>query len=202
MIEIIDYLEEILPNASCELLYKKDYEFLIAIMLSAQTTDKKVNQVTPVLFNKYKNLKELKTAKKEEIAQIIRILGTQNIKAKNIIIIATILEKYQTVPNDRKLLESLPGIGRKTTNLFLANIYNEPYMAVDTHISRVTKRLNLVKETDDVLKIEKKLIKLIPKEKITKLHHQLVLFGRYYCTAKNPKCTDCGLKKLCQYKIK
>ncbi len=200
MIEIINYLNNLLPNAKCELKYNKDYELLIATMLSAQTTDKKVNLVTPTLFEKYNSLTQLKNANEKDIVEIIKILGTQNIKAKNIIDIATKLEKYEKIPNDRKLLESLKGVGRKTTNVFLANIYNEPCIAVDTHVLRVSKRLKLVKENDDVIKAEKKLTKKFKKEHLVKLHHQLVLFGRYYCTAKNPKCENCGLKKQCNYK--
>ena len=104
------------------------------------------------------------------------------------------------IPNDRKFLESLPGVGRKTTNVVLSNIYNEPCIAVDTHVERVSKRLGLAKPKDDVLTIEKKLTKKIPKEKLCRMHHQLVLFGRYYCTAKNPKCEECELKEICKYK--
>ncbi len=201
MNEIVDYLDKILPNAKCELNYTHDYEFLIVIMLSAQTTDKRVNEVSKVLFNKYKTVEELSIADIKDIKKIIHPLGTYNVKAKHVIDIANILKNYDVVPNDRNLLESLPGVGRKTANVFLSNIYNEPCIAVDTHVSRVSIRLGLAKKNDDVLVIEKKLNKAFKKNQLQTLHHQLVLFGRYYCKAKNPLCDTCELKKRCKYKI-
>ena len=199
MNEIIDYLDELIPDARCELNYNKDYELVIATMLSAQTTDKRVNMVTAVLFTKYPSLEDLKNAKVEDIISIIRSIGTFNKKAHNVIGIASVLNEYGYVPNNRELLESLPGVGRKTTNVVLSNIYNEPCIAVDTHVSRVSKRLGIAKEKDDVLTIEKKLNKFFPKEKLARLHHQMVLFGRYYCKAQNPLCENCKLKNICNY---
>lgn len=200
MLEIVNYMDELFPNPRCELNYTKDYELLIAVMLSAQTTDKRVNEVTKVLFCKYPSLEALSKANKGDIIDIIRSIGTYNRKAENVINIAQKLVKNGGfVPNDRKFLESLDGVGRKTTNVVLSNIYNEPYMAVDTHVSRVSKRLGLAKEKDDVLVIEKKLTKKIPIEKISRMHHQLVLFGRYYCKAINPNCNNCKLKEKCKY---
>lgn len=201
MNEIIDYLDELIPNAVCELNYRKDYELLIAVMLSAQTTDKRVNMVTEVLFNKYPTLELLRDADINDIINIIRPIGTFQKKASNIKNIASKLidEANGMVPNDRQFLESLSGVGRKTTNVVLSNLYNEPCMAVDTHVSRVSKRLGLAKENDDVLKIEEKLTKKIPKDKISRMHHQLVLFGRYYCKATNPLCDECKLKNRCKY---
>lgn len=192
------YLDELIPNPRCELEYKTDYELLIATMLSAQTTDKKVNEVTKILFKKYPNLKQLSQANIEEIKNIIKPIGTFNKKAKNVIEIAQKLEKIGYVPNDRTYLESLPGVGRKTTNVVLSNIYNEPCIAVDTHVSRVSKRLGLAKETDDVRKIEEKLTKKFKKENLCRLHHQLILFGRYYCKAQNPQCDNCKLSDICK----
>ncbi len=200
MNEIVNYLDKILPDAKCELNYTHDYEFLIVIMLSAQTTDKRVNQVSKILFDKYKTLNELENASLLDIKKIIMPLGTFNIKAKNLLEIAKSLSSYEKVPNDRKYLESLPGVGRKTANVFLSNIYNVPCIAVDTHVSRVSIRLGLAKKTDDVLTIEKKLTKKFPKDKLFSLHHQLVLFGRYYCKAKKPLCDECELKSICKYK--
>ena len=201
MNEIIDYLEELIPHAVCELNYNKDYELLIAVMLSAQTTDKRVNMVTGVLFEKYPSLEALRDADINDIIDIISPIGTFKKKASNIVSIAnSLLEKSNgIVPNDREFLESLSGVGRKTTNVVLSNLYNEPCIAVDTHVSRVSKRLGLAKESDDVLKIEKKLTKKIPKAKLTRMHHQLVLFGRYYCKAINPECSNCRLKDMCKY---
>lgn len=201
MTDIIDYLEEILPNAKCELNYTKDYELLLAVMLSAQTTDKRVNMVTQVLFDKYPTLEALRDADINDIMNIIRPIGTFHKKALNIQSIASTLLKETggIVPYDRAFLESLNGVGRKTANVVLSNLYNEPVIAVDTHVSRVSKRLGLSKENDDVLVIEKKLTKKIPKEKLNKMHHQLVLFGRYYCKAINPLCMECKLKDKCKY---
>ena len=198
MKEIIDYLNEIIPDPKCELNYNKDYELLIATMLSAQTTDKRVNEVTNILFNKYKNLEELRNASVTDIKEIIKPLGTYNKKALNIIGIANKLkESNDIVPNDRDFLEKLPGVGRKTTNVVLSNIYNEPYIAVDTHVQRVSKRLGITK-SDDVLVTEKKLYKFFKDENYCRLHHQLLLFGRYYCKAIKPSCDNCKLKNICK----
>lgn len=202
MNEIIEYFDELIPNPKCELNYTKDYELLIATMLSAQTTDKRVNMVTDILFKKYPNLEDLKNADVNDIMEIIKPIGTFRKKANNVIGIATKLCEFGYVPNDRDLLESLPGVGRKTTNVVLSNIYNEPCIAVDTHVARVSKRLNIAKENDDVLVIEKKLNKFFPKDKLSRLHHQMVLFGRYYCKAQNPECEHCKLKEHCNYKKK
>lgn len=199
---IIDYLDYLFPNPRCELNYTKDYELLIAVMLSAQTTDKRVNKVTDILFKKYPSLEELERADINDLIKIIKPIGTFNKKANNIKLIATHLinECNGIVPNDRTYLESLPGVGRKTTNVVLANLYNVPCIAVDTHVSRVSIRLKLAKEKDDVLTIEKKLTKKFPKEKLVRLHHQLVLFGRYHCKAISPDCTNCQLKDICRRK--
>jgi len=204
MIEIINYLDKLFPNPKCELEYTKDYELLIAVMLSAQTTDKRVNMVTRILFNKYDSLESLATADINDIIEIIKPIGTFNKKASNIISIAKSLinDKNGIVPNDRNYLESLSGVGRKTTNVVLSNLYDVPCIAVDTHVSRVSKRLSIAKKNDDVLIIEKKLNKKFPKEKLCRLHHQLVLFGRYYCKAKNPLCENCELKNICKEKKK
>lgn len=204
MIEIINYLESLFPDPRCELNYSKDYELLLAVMLSAQTTDKRVNMVTSILFNKYDTLNKLASADINDIIEIIRPIGTFNKKAQNIIKISNDLLVNQNgiVPNDRKYLESLPGVGRKTTNVVLANLYNVPCIAVDTHVARVSKRLGLAKPSDDVLAIERKLNKKFPKENLARLHHQLVLFGRYYCKSKNPLCSNCKLKNICTYKKK
>ncbi|MDD2518910.1 MAG: endonuclease III [Bacilli bacterium] len=202
--EIIDYLEELFPNADCELNYSKDYELLLAVMMSAQTTDVRVNMVTAILFKKYPNLESLANADIEDIMAIIKPIGTYKKKSQNIIDIANKLLKEQNgiVPQDREYLESLPGVGRKTTNVILSILYKEPVLAVDTHVSRVSVRLGLVNKKDDVLTIEKKLTKLIPKDKINKLHHQLIFFGRYHCKARNPECQKCKLINICKDDIR
>ena len=198
--DLIRVLDEYYPGARCELNYTRDYELLIATVLSAQCTDKRVNEVTKVLFAKY-NLAGLKNADIKDIEAIIRPCGSHTKKAQYIKTIATrLIDDYNgTVPNNREYLESLPGVGRKTCNVVLSNIYDVPAIAVDTHVSRVSKRLGLAKEDDDVLVIEQKLMKKFPKDKWSRLHHQFVLFGRYHCTARNPKCNDCLLKSKCKY---
>ena len=203
MNNILNYLEELFPNPVCELHYQKDYELLMAVMLSAQTTDKRVNMVTAILFSTYPNLKAMEEAPIEEIINIIRPIGTYTKKANNLKEIAhRLLEIGGKVPNDRAFLESLSGVGRKTANVVLSNLFQEPCLAVDTHVTRVSKRLNLAQEEDDVLTIEKKLTQLFPEEKLGKLHHQLVLFGRYHCKAANPACSECKIKELCRYEKK
>lgn len=197
MNEIIDYLDELIPDAECELNYNKDYELLLAVMLSAQTTDKRVNMVTKVLFEKYPTLEDLNKADINDIINIIRPIGTFKRKASNIKSIVSKLLDIGYVPNDREFLESLDGVGRKTTNVVLSNLYNVPCIAVDTHVKRVSNRLG-ISDSSDVLKIEEDLNNFFPKEKLVRLHHQLVLFGRYYCKAKNPSCDTCKLKNICK----
>lgn len=199
--EIESYLEELYPNPEMELNYNKDYELVIAIMLSAQTTDKRVNTVTPILFEKYDNLEKLSDADMEDVANIIKPIGTHHKKAKFIKMIAKdLLDKCNgVVPNNRELLESMPGIGRKTTNVILSTLFHVPALAVDTHVSRVSKRLGLAEDCDNVTIIEQKLMKKIAKDKWGKRHYQLVLFGRYHCTAIKPNCSPCKLKNICKF---
>ena len=201
---ILEYLEELFPNPKSELNFNKDYELLIAVMLSAQTTDKRVNMVTKELFSKYPSLEELSKANIEDVKKIIKPVGTFNIKSRNVILIAkSLLDNYNgIVPNNRDYLESLSGVGRKTTNVVLAILYNEPCIAVDTHVSRVSKRLKIAYKNDDVLTIEKKLMKNFNKNELLKLHHQLLLFGRYHCKALNPLCDKCKLKDICIRDVK
>ena len=195
------YLDELIPNPKCELDYFNDYSLLIAIMLSAQTTDKRVNEVTKILFNKYKTLEELKKADYNELKDIIKPLGNYTRKAFNVKEIARILcDNYQSkVPEEREILESLPGVGRKTTNVFFAEYLNKAAIAVDTHVERVSKRLDLVNEKANVLMIEKALMQNIKKENWGKRHLQLVLFGRYYCKALKPNCDECKLQNICSF---
>lgn len=202
MNNILNYLNSLYPDAKCELIYHKDYELLIAVMLSAQTTDKRVNKVTNVLFSKYDSLEKLADANFNDISNIVRELGNYTKKSKAIIDISkSLLTNYNgVVPNNRIYLESLPMVGRKTTSVVLANLFNVPNIAVDTHVSRVSKRLGLAKEKDDVIKVEKKLKKFFPKESWIKVHHQLVLFGRYRCKAIKPECNLCRLSDICKYK--
>ena len=201
---INDKLDIMFPDARCELEYNKDYELLIATVLSAQCTDKRVNSCTKELFSKYKDLTSLSKANKRDIEDIIRSCGNQVKKSGYILEIAKKLlnECDGKVPNDREYLEKLPGVGRKTTNVVLSNIYDVPAIAVDTHVARVSKRLRLANKNDDVLDIEKKLMKKIPKDKWSKSHHQLVLFGRYICKAQKPECERCLFYEECNSKDK
>ena len=202
-IELIEsYLDELFPNPKCELNYNTDYELLIAIMLSAQSTDKRVNTVTPIIFSKYKSLDELSRADLKELENIIHPVGSFRKKSLYTKEIAKLLvEKYNGVlPTDREVLESFPGIGRKTVNVFLSEYYGYPAIAVDTHVERVSKRLKLANIKDNVLDVERKLMKKINKENWAKRHLQLVLFGRYYCKAVKPECDTCKLRDICRNK--
>ena len=196
-------LDKMIPNPKCELNYNRDYELLIATVLSAQCTDKRVNEVTSVLFSNY-DIYGLSKAKKSDVEKIIRSVGTSSRKSDFVIKIAqSLVENYNgVVPNNRDYLESLPGVGRKTCNVVLSNLFDVPAIAVDTHVERVSKRLGIAKRLDNVLTVEKKLMKKIPKELWSRSHHQLVLFGRYICKAKKPECEQCSFYEDCKSKEK
>lgn len=199
-----EYLDYLFPDPKCELIYNSDYELLIAIVLSAQTTDKRVNTVTPILFSTYPNLNELKNALVSDLEGILRPIGSFRKKAMYVKGIAEMLDdKYDgKVPVDRDVLESFPGVGRKTVNVFFSEYYNIPAIAVDTHVDRVSKRLGLVAKSDNVEKIEKKLMRKFAKDVWGRRHLQLVLFGRYKCKAIKPECRDCLLIDICKEKKK
>lgn len=198
---IEEYLDELFPNPKCELNYSNEYELLINIMLSAQTTDKRVNIVTKELYSKYNSLEKLSKADINDIKNIIHSLGNYNKKSEYIKEISTaLITKYNgIVPKNRSELEALPGIGRKTVNVFLSELNIDAQIAVDTHVNRVSKRLSLAKEKDNVLEVEKKLKRIFKRVNWNKRHLQLVLFGRYYCKAKSPLCESCKLKDICNY---
>lgn len=200
MNRIENYLDELYPNPKPELKFNTDYELLIAVMLSAQTTDKRVNEVTKILFNKY-TLEEISNARVEDLEEIIHPLGSFRKKAIYTKKIAKILvnDYNGKVPNDKGKLVKLPGVGRKTANVFLSEYYSYPAIAVDTHVERVSKRLYLASSNDSVLEVEKKLQKRFPKKDWSKRHLQLVLFGRYHCKAIKPNCSQCKLKDICRY---
>lgn len=201
MSRIEEYLDYLFPEPKCELNYKTDYELLIAIMLSAQSTDKRVNSVTPVIFEKYSTLKALKEAKLEDLEVIIRPVGSYRKKSLYTKEIARrLVDEFDgVVPTDREVLESFPGIGRKTVNVFLSEFYNYPAIAVDTHVERVSKRLGLINNKATPVDVEKKLEKMFEKDIHIKLHHQLIHFGRYHCLARNPQCANCKLVTFCKY---
>jgi len=199
--ELEDYLMELYPNAKCELKYDCDYQLLIAVVLSAQTTDKRVNAVDEILFSKYPTIKDIADADVEDLMEIVRPLGTASRKGVFVKKIANILvDKYDgKVPNDREALEKMPGVGHKTANVVLSNLFGVPAIAVDTHVMRVSKRLGLVKADADVKAIEKKLMQQFDKCNWSLRHHQLVLFGRYHCKAKGQDCSNCKLNGVCKY---
>ena len=202
--KLIEYLDYLFPNPKCELTYQTDYQLLMAVVLSAQSTDKRVNSVTPIIFSKYPTLEELANASLTDLEDIIRPVGSFRKKASYLKGIASRLvnEFDGVVPTDRDILESFPGVGRKTVNVFLAEFYHYPAIAVDTHVERVSKRLKLAYQKDSVLDVERKLMKKVPKERRAKFHLQMVLFGRYYCKAVKPLCKDCPLKEYCREKKK
>ena len=195
---IVSYLDSLFEDPKCELNYTKDYELVLSVMLSAQTTDKGVNRVTSKLYKKYDTLQKLNTLSIKEIEDYIRSIGFYRVKSINFKKIVERLLEIGYVPNDRKFLESLPGVGRKTASVVLAHLFNEPSFAVDTHVFRVSKRLGITKEKDDVLVTEKKLKNYFNKEEWNRVNSQFVLFGRYYCTSQNPKCENCKLKSICK----
>ena len=201
MDERLQYVLDKFPDAKCELTYNNIFQLVIAVALSAQTTDKRVNQVTKILFDKYKTLEELSKAPLEDIEKIIMSIGTFKKKSVFIKEIANSLLKDHNgmVPNDRAYLETLSGVGRKTTNVFLSEYYKVPSIAVDTHVERVSKRLKLAKQKSTVTEVEKSLMKKIPKENWIKTHHQLIFFGRYHCKAISPNCANCKLTNICKY---
>ena len=204
MNEIGNTLDILFPNPKCELIYRNDYQLLIAVVLSAQSTDKRVNSVTPIIFKKYPSLNVLKEANLEDLESIIRPVGSFRKKAFYVKEIARIIdEEYSgVVPTNRDSLLKLPGVGRKTINVFLSEYYNEPAIAVDTHVERISKRLKIAPKKANVLEVEKKLMKYFPKEEWGRRHLQMVLFGRYQCKAIKPLCEDCKLKDICREKKK
>ena len=197
--ELINYLIELHNDAKCALNYSNDYELLSAIMLSAQTTDISVNKVTKELFSKYPTIKSMSLAKREDIESIIHPIGLYKNKAKNLIESMKKLDDdgHITIPNDFEYLTSLPGVGRKTANVFLSEYYDMNTLGVDTHIMRISKRLKISKDTDDAYKTELNLLKLIKDYPTKKFHHMMIQFGRCECTSKNPSCINCKLRKKC-----
>ena len=197
---IIENLNRLYPDAHCELNHKDSFELLIAVVLSAQTTDVSVNRVTSALFEKYPDALSLSEASEEDVMRLIHSIGLYKNKSRNIINLAKELVKRFNgeVPSKREELESLPGVGRKTANVVLSNCFDYPAFAVDTHASRVSKRLMIARKDDDVLTIEKKLMKFFPRNCWSRLHHQFIFFGRYKCKAKNPECTDCPFRDSCR----
>ena len=198
---VIDYFLEFGPDAETELLYDSPFHLLVAVILSAQCTDKRVNQTTPAIFKKYPGPESLSKATFEELFPLIKSISYPNNKTKHLIGMANMLvEKFNgIVPMTVDELIKLPGVGRKTANVITSVIDEQPNMAVDTHVFRVSARLGLTTGAKTPLATEKQLIKHIPEKYIHKAHHWLILHGRYTCTARNPKCSHCGLNTVCKF---
>ena len=201
--KIFEVLSKNTPHPTTELNYQTPFQLLIAVILSAQATDKSVNKATLLLFNKASDAKQLAQMQLSDIESCIKTIGLYKTKAKNILATAKIIHvKFKgEVPHDRLLLEALPGVGRKTANVILNTIFNEPAIAVDTHIFRISNRINIA-PGENVLQVEKKLMKVTPKKFLKDAHHLLILHGRYTCTARLPKSSSCVINDLCEYKKK
>ena len=200
--EIYKILDEMFPNAHCELIHKNVFELACAVALSAQTTDERVNMVTPKLFERYPDAYALASARAEDVEEIIATVGLYHNKAANLIAMAKeLVTRYDgKVPSTQEELVSLPGVGRKTANVILAEAFAIPAFAVDTHVSRIAKRLGFAKKDDSIEMIEKKLCRAFKKDKWIKAHHLFIFFGRYRCHAKKPECDGCPLSAYCKEK--
>lgn len=198
--EIIAKITEIFPDAKCELHHESTFQLIVAVVLSAQTTDASVNRVTPALFEAYPDAKSMAQAEPEELEPYIRTIGLFHAKARNISQLARAIdENYDgQVPSTMKELTSLPGVGRKTANVVRSVAFDIPSFAVDTHVDRISKRLGLAKPEDSVEKVEQKLKRKIDRELWNQAHHEMIFFGRYFCTARNPKCTECPFTAICK----
>lgn len=198
---ILSFFDELFPNAGCELIYHKDYELLIAVMLSAQTTDQSVNKVTPILFSKYPTLEDIANADILDLEECIKTIGMYRQKARHLKSIAIdLINKFEgKVPSLKEELTSLSGVGVKTANVVRAELFNIPEIAVDTHVHRVSRRLYLAAKDDDVVEVERKLRKILPEERYIRTHHQMIHFGRYFCKAINPNCKECRLQDICRF---
>jgi endonuclease-3 len=203
-LKILDILEKQFPKAGTELHYSNPFELLVAVILSAQCTDKRVNMVTPALFKRFPDAQSMANSNTEEIFSYIRSVSYPNSKANNLWNMARLLsEEYGgRVPSEEKDLLRLPGVGRKTANVIQSVLFDKPTMAVDTHVFRVSARLGLTKNAKNPHQAEEQLVKIIPENRIPTAHHLLILHGRYTCTARNPKCNECLIFPYCEYPIK
>lgn len=198
---VIGYFETAMPVAETELSFKSPYELLVAVILSAQCTDKRVNIITPPFFSVFPDAESLAAASEAEVFSLIKSCSYPNNKAKNLLGMArTLLAQFAgVVPSDIDELQKLPGVGRKTANVVASVVFNLPAMAVDTHVFRVSNRIGLTNNSKTPLSTEKQLVENIPESKLAIAHHWLILHGRYVCTARNPKCKECGLQEYCEY---
>lgn len=197
----ISYFQENMPVAESELNYENPYQLIVAVILSAQCTDKRVNMTTPAFFERFPDAQTLSESSQEEVYQLIKSISYPNNKAKNLLGMAKVLVRDfgGVVPDDVDLLQTLPGVGRKTANVVASVAYNKPAMAVDTHVFRVSARIGLTKGAKNPLETERQLVKQIPESIIPKAHHWLILHGRYVCKARKPDCDRCGITEICDY---
>ncbi len=199
---VIDYFEKHMPVPETELEYEDPYQLLVAVILSAQCTDKRVNMTTPAIFEKYPDVSALGKASFDELFPLVKSISYPNNKTRHLIGMARkVMEEFSgNIPMTVEKLLLLPGVGRKTANVITSVVDKQPNMAVDTHVFRVSKRLALVSQTATTpLAVEKELVRNIPRELIHKAHHWLILHGRYTCLARNPQCSECGLRPICKY---
>jgi endonuclease-3 len=198
---VVAYFETAMPVAETELVFKSPYQLLVAVILSAQCTDKRVNIITPPFYKVYPDAESLSKATVESIFELIKSCSYPNNKAKNLLGMAKMLvnEFNGIVPEDIEEMQKLPGVGRKTANVIASVVFNMPAMAVDTHVFRVSNRIGLTINSKTPLESEKQLVKHIPSEKLAIAHHWLILHGRYVCLARKPKCNECGITGFCRY---
>ena len=198
---VIEYFQKTIPNPTTELKHKNPYELLVATILSAQATDKRINMVTPALFEKYSTIDMLAKATPDEVYGFIGSVTYANNKSNYLVRMAKmIMVKYNgKIPEDPAELQNLPGVGRKTANVIAATLFNKPVIAVDTHVHRVSDRIGLTTDAENPLETEEQLIRYTPKEVMSKMSHWLILHGRYICIARDPKCKKCGINKICRY---
>lgn len=199
--KVIKYFSEVMPVAETELDYTDPYELIVAVILSAQCTDKRVNTITPPFFQQFPDAAKLAAAEQEQVFELIKSCSYPNNKAKHLVGMARMLvNKFDgVIPDNREELQELPGVGRKTANVILSVAFQKPAMAVDTHVFRVAARIGLTTGAKNPYETEMQLIKHIPEDKIPLAHHWLILHGRYVCTARKPGCSKCGIREICRY---
>lgn len=199
--DFVAYFDEHMPMAESELHYKDPYQLLVAVILSAQCTDKRVNMTTPALFERFPTPQAMADASLDEIYSFIKSISYPNNKAKNLLGMAqTLVRDFNgIVPDTLEEMQKLPGVGRKTANVMMAVAFHQPAMPVDTHVFRVSNRIGLTKNSKTVLETEKTLVAHLPQEVLSKAHHWLILHGRYVCLARKPKCEQCGITMICDF---
>jgi len=199
--KVIEYFSRTMPIAETELVYTSPYELIVAVILSAQCTDRRVNMITPIFFQRFPDVYTLADSRQDQVFEIIKSCSYPNSKAKNLLGMArTLVNRFNgVVPDNMNDLLELPGVGRKTANVILSVAFRKPAMAVDTHVFRVSSRLGLISNAKNPYQAEMQLIRYIPREQVHLAHHWLILHGRYVCTARNPACNHCGLRTVCLY---